>query len=121
MNDQVTDGSPFRFHTGQVTALSAAEGVRRSSGQSVDPGARSPLDRPSKPTEEGVPQSASAEALKARVRAEYREMPGLCLTLPQACRLWQLDVRTSASILDALVAEGFLRRTSQGGFRAAED
>src|SRR5256885_1886520 len=31
------------------------------------------------------------ESLDARVRGEYREMPGLHLTCAQACRLWQLD------------------------------
>ena len=72
-------------------------------------------------TEKWVAQSASVEALKARIREEYREMPGMCLTFVQACRLWQMDARASASILDALVADGFLRRTPQGAFRAVED
>ena len=63
-----------------------------------------------------APQMANAEALKARVRAEYREMPGLCLTLQQACRLWQIDADRCTRILDVLVAESFLRRTATGAF-----
>jgi hypothetical protein len=34
------------------------------------------------------------ESLVARIRGEYREMPGLRLTFAQACRLWQLDAPT---------------------------
>ena len=79
------------------------------------------LDGKGHGTEKWVTQSASVEALKARIREEYREMPGMCLTFAQACRLWQMDARASASILDALVADGFLRRTPQGAFRAVED
>ena len=61
------------------------------------------------------------EALKTRVRSEFREMPGLLLTLPQACRLWQIDPMATAGILEDLVAEGFLRRTSGGAFRTVGD
>ena len=63
----------------------------------------------------------SVETLKVRVRAEYREMPGLCLTLPQACRLWQIEAGATAAILDGLVAEGFLRRTARDAFKSARD
>ena len=68
----------------------------------------------------GLP-GTSIEMLKARVRAEYQEMPGMCLTPPQASRLWQIDLKVSTRILESLVAEGFLRRTSKGGFAAARD
>jgi hypothetical protein len=57
-------------------------------------------------------------SLIARVRGEYREMPGLCLTLPQACRLWQIEPSRCKSILDLLVAEKFLSRTAAGAFVA---
>lgn len=50
------------------------------------------------------------------VRSEYREMPGLQLTLPQAQRLWRLDAATSAAVFDALVEARFLRRTDRGAF-----
>ena len=39
--------------------------------------------------------------LLLRVEGEYREMPGLSLTVPQAERLWGLDASTCASVLTA--------------------
>ena len=54
-----------------------------------------------------------------RIRAEYLEMPGLCLTLAQAQRLWSLDRRTCETALNALVASRFLRRTDRGLFALA--
>ena len=43
-----------------------------------------------------------------RVRAEFREMPGLTLTLPQASRLFNLDPLRCEQILTALVRAGQL-------------
>jgi hypothetical protein len=51
--------------------------------------------------------------LLARIRAEYREMPGLCLTAAQAARLWDLTPGVCAEVLQALVAEGALLRTRE--------
>ncbi len=48
------------------------------------------------------------DTLIRRVRGEYLEMPGLRLTIPQAERLWALDEPTCESVLDSLVADGFL-------------
>jgi hypothetical protein len=62
--------------------------------------------------------SESAATLMGRVRGEYREMPGLCLTIPQACRLWQIDRADCERVLGALTAEGFLARTAGGAFIA---
>lgn len=56
--------------------------------------------------------------LLTRVRGEYREMPGLSLTLAQACRLWQLDPRTTRRLLDALIRGGVVYRTGVGRFVA---
>ena len=53
--------------------------------------------------------NASVSALSARIRAEYDEMPGLCLTLGQAVRLWNLDSSTCAKVLENLRHEGYLR------------
>jgi hypothetical protein len=58
----------------------------------------------------------SFEALLQRIRAEYEEMPGLNLTTPQACRLWNLDERTCQDALSALVAHQFLKRTPAGRY-----
>jgi hypothetical protein len=62
---------------------------------------------------------ASADALQEltrRVQAEYAEMPGLCVTLSQAERLWALDRQTCESVLKSLVSRGFLRVTTNGRF-----
>ena len=54
-----------------------------------------------------------------RARAEYLEMPGLRLTVPQASRLWGLDAVVCDALLTCLEASGFLRQTTTGAFRLA--
>jgi hypothetical protein len=56
-----------------------------------------------------------------RVRGEFREMPGLTLTLAQAGRLWSLDAATCADVLAQLVSSGFLYRRADGAFCRASD
>ena len=56
------------------------------------------------------------EALFRRVQGEFLEMPGLCLTQPQACRLWGLDRETCGVLLSRLVEAKFLTRTRDGAF-----
>jgi hypothetical protein len=58
------------------------------------------------------------ELLTARIRGEYREMPGLRLTFAQACRLWQMDAVACATVLETLVAEHFLVQTANGAYMA---
>ena len=53
-----------------------------------------------------------------RIRGEYREMPGLRLTLPQAQRLWQVGRADCESALEALVEEGFLAVTTDDAYVA---
>jgi hypothetical protein len=53
-----------------------------------------------------------------RIRGEYREMPGLRLTLPQAQRLWQVAPAECKSALDELVQEGFLAVTLDDAYAA---
>jgi len=60
------------------------------------------------------------ETLIRRVRSEYREMPGLKLTLPQAQRLWALDEPTCQSLLHSLVDDGFLAHARDGSYVRAE-
>lgn len=55
-------------------------------------------------------------ALEARIRGEFLEMPGLCLTAHQAARLWAVDRGTSERVLDSLVSTGFLARTRDGAY-----
>jgi len=50
--------------------------------------------------------------LITRIRAEFLEMPGLELTLPQAARLWNLGMEDCRHILDVLTTAGFLRWTA---------
>jgi hypothetical protein len=47
----------------------------------------------------------------------YQEMPGLSLLLPQAARLFGVRTRTCQVVLDDLVSDGRLRRTSDGQYR----
>jgi hypothetical protein len=49
-----------------------------------------------------------------RVRCEFIEMPGLQLTLPQAARLWGMELRACQGVIEALVAASFLRWTARG-------
>ena len=56
--------------------------------------------------------------LWARICAEYLEMPGLRLTLPQASRLWNTDLEVSQQVLSALVNSAFLRRSGPHYVRA---
>lgn len=56
------------------------------------------------------------DRLLAHIRSEYDEMPGLRLTIPQACRLWQLDDTTCRAVLERLVVERFLYRTRDGAY-----
>lgn len=58
------------------------------------------------------------EGLTTRVRGEYREMPGLRLTLAQACRFWQMEPGVCERIFTALVDERFLERRSDGAYVA---
>lgn len=50
------------------------------------------------------------------IRAEYREMPGLSLNKAQMQRLWGLDAAICDALVDALVAAGVLRRSTNGGY-----
>jgi hypothetical protein len=54
------------------------------------------------------------------IRAEYLEIPGLCLTKSQVERLWALDAATSEALLDALIDAQFLRRTATGAYVRAD-
>jgi hypothetical protein len=61
------------------------------------------------------------EQLVARIRAEFLEMPGLRLTLPQARRLWHVEEPACRAALEELVRARFLVKRANGAFtRAAE-
>ena len=51
-----------------------------------------------------------------RIEGEYREMPGLSLTLPQAARLWGLDQGTCERVLTNLIERRVLKRAWNGTY-----
>lgn len=53
-------------------------------------------------------------ALLERVLGEYREMPGLALTIEQARGLWGCDVITCRRIAELLVDRHVLRWSREG-------
>jgi len=67
----------------------------------------------------GDGRNGNLDRLVARVRGEYCEMPGLRLTVTQACRLWQIDACTCEVLLEQLVHEDFLCKTEKGAYAAA--
>lgn len=54
------------------------------------------------------PEPRNEHDLCARVRAEFWEMPGLKLTLPQASRLFSIEPARCERVLEALVRDGHL-------------
>lgn len=64
------------------------------------------------------PAAVSFDAPAAtRVRDEFAALPGLSLTAEQARLVFELDRDRCDAILYALVAEGFLHRTTHGSFK----
>jgi hypothetical protein len=61
-------------------------------------------------------QAETIRELVRRVQAEYAEMPGLSVTLPQAQRLLAIDEPTCTAVLGALVKQRVLRRTAEGRY-----
>ncbi len=55
--------------------------------------------------------------LATRARAEFREMPGMCLTTAQDARLWQLSPARAEELLSELVQAGFLVRRDGQRYR----
>jgi hypothetical protein len=52
----------------------------------------------------------------SRIRAEYLEMPALCLTRPQVQRLWSLDPTVCDTLLTVLVDTHVLAQTDRGAY-----
>lgn len=64
-----------------------------------------------------APPAARVIDLVGLIRAEYDEMPGLCLTGAQVRRLWLLEPSACDNVLCALVDAGYLRLTAAGYVR----
>jgi hypothetical protein len=65
-------------------------------------------------------QRMFSEALVNRVRGEFIEMPGLQLTMPEAARLWGMDIVACERVIEALVDASFLRWTPAGKVTRAQ-
>ena len=65
-------------------------------------------------------RTSKQDALLRRARGEYREMPGMRLTLDQAMRLWDLDRQTCQDLLNSLVAARFLEVDPNGRYHKAD-
>ena len=61
----------------------------------------------------------SESALITRVASEFREMPGLLLTVHQAARFFDLAAEECWQVLDQLRRHGVIERTSTGLYRVA--
>jgi hypothetical protein len=61
------------------------------------------------------------QSLVERIRGEFREMPGMQLTLVQAQRLFGLEPAACRNVIDTLVDASFLRWTSSGTIVKAGD
>ena len=55
--------------------------------------------------------------LSHRIRCEFQEMPGTCLTLEQAIRLFGIPSDVGLCVLRQLVDEGFLQVTVEERYR----
>jgi hypothetical protein len=62
-----------------------------------------------------------AAAMLQRIRGEFREMPGLKLTIAQAARLWHLDPASSRGSSRRLVVDVMLKRKADGVYLMASD
>lgn len=68
---------------------------------------------PHPPTPDGPLPSTDpvdTDALARRIRSEFREMPGLALTVSQAARFWSVGPDVCQQALEQLVHAGVLRR-----------
>jgi len=66
-----------------------------------------------------IVKTGAEQALVRRVCGEYREMPGMRLTVDQAMRLWMLDRPTCSDVLNSLVAAHFLKCDRTGRYAKA--
>ncbi len=61
---------------------------------------------------------AGRQAFVRRVQGEFDEMPGSCLTVGQASRLFGLPQDVMARVFDQLVGNGILRLAPDGRYRS---
>ena len=56
----------------------------------------------------------NVDTVAERVRAEFEEMPGMTLTVPQASRLFGLHPETCQLVVERLIGSAYLRWTRAG-------
>ena len=59
------------------------------------------------------------ELMAKRVRAEFEEMPGMTLTMPQASRLFGIEREICKTVVEQLVTTAYLKWTSSGAVTRA--
>jgi hypothetical protein len=62
------------------------------------------------------PLTLSIGLVAARIKGEYREMPGLRLTLPQAQRHFGVEATLCSLAFEQLTRDKFLIRSADGQF-----
>jgi hypothetical protein len=73
------------------------------------------------PTRNAVNPNNALATLSARVHGEYREMPGLRLTIGQAVRLFWIPAAVADAVLHDLQRASILSRSTDGSFRLATE
>jgi hypothetical protein len=96
-------GSPLQRRIGGGTANAQAWGERRGEMMTT-----ATIEQPR--------VNAGVTIWLSRIRAEYREMPGLSLTPAQMQRLFGVEPHVCEALIDSLVASHVLRRTFDGQF-----
>jgi len=90
---------------------------------SSGPAAPSLYDSKSRPLKMAMPlerrDAVRRDAIQRRIAAEFREMPGLVLSVAQASRLLGLDEPACQRILATLEHDGLLRRRPGGLYGCA--
>ena len=84
-----------------------------------DPQLKSSLNSKTRPEVSSLPHTDRVVQIdpvdaRERIRSDFEEMPGLCVTLTQAQRLWSLDESTCVVALNDLMSEGYLRKAMVG-------
>jgi hypothetical protein len=59
------------------------------------------------------------ELVTKRVQAEFEEMPGMTLTMPQASRLFGIERDVCRTIVERLVTVSYLKFTQSGAVTRA--
>ena len=70
----------------------------------------------SRPARRAPSATTGLHEVLQRIEGEYRELPALSVTAPQAQRLWGLDSTTCTFVLTTLIERGVLKRTASGTY-----